>query len=116
MEETCGVEVDVEARGCENVLLDAGVLADSQSNAPAIELERDQPAAGREADRLLATEVALAVGDVDAVRPDLQRANVGRPSMPVTGAPASATLFASACVVTFVCATAGRADSRQHGR
>jgi hypothetical protein len=58
------------------VLLDAGVLADSESNAPAIEFERDRPGSGREAGRLLATEVALAVGDVDAVRPNLQRANV----------------------------------------
>lgn len=77
MDETGGVEVDVEACGGEDVLLDARVLADSQSNAPAIELERDRSGAGREAGRLLATEVALPVSDVDAVRADLKRPDVG---------------------------------------
>jgi hypothetical protein len=77
MDEAGGVEVDVEVCGGENVLLDARVLADSEPDAPAVVFECDRPAAGREADRLLATEIALAVGDIDAVRPDLQHADVG---------------------------------------
>jgi hypothetical protein len=74
VDEAGGVEVDIEVCNGEDVLLNAGVLADSKPDAPAVELERGRPVAGREADRLLATEVALAVeGDCRAVDSDTAR-------------------------------------------
>jgi hypothetical protein len=52
VDEAGGVEVDAETCGGENVLLDPDVLADSQSDVPTVELERDRPVAGREASGL----------------------------------------------------------------
>src|ERR1700722_4346841 len=77
------IDVDIEGGSLADVQLDACVLADPQSDTPAVDLDRDRPVARQEEGRLLATEKALAVGDGHACRADVQQTDVSPGSQAV---------------------------------
>jgi hypothetical protein len=59
------IDVDIEGGSLADVLLDACVLAEPQSDPPAVDLDHGRPVASQEVGSLLATEKALAVSDGD---------------------------------------------------
>jgi hypothetical protein len=63
MHDAGDVEVDGEGGRVGDVLLDVGVLADADPDAPAVDLQRNYAPAGGEVVRLLAAQIGLAIHD-----------------------------------------------------